>query len=1135
MKDTFKEFKPSSWAINNRTSVYIITIIITLAGILSYMSIPKEQFPDIKIATIYITTFNYGTSPTDVENLITKPIEKQLKGIAGVKKMTSNSVQDFSNIIVEFNTDISEIDAKQKVKDKVDLARKDLPNDLSAEPNVIAVDFSEFPMMSVNIAGDYDLDKLKNYADDIKDRIETLKEIRRVDMVGDLDREIQINVDMYKMQAAQVSMRDIENAVKFENMTISGGNVKMDGMQRSLSVKGEFKNVEQLRNIVVNSTAGSPIYLRDLAEVLDTHKEQESYARLYGKNVITLNVIRSTGENLVEASDKINAMIAEMQQSQLPKDLQITITGDQSTNTRVTLHDLINTIIIGFILVTLVLMFFMGATNALFVAMSVPLSMFIAFLVLPTIGFSLNMIVLFSFLLALGIVVDDAIVVIENTHRIFDNGKVPIERAAKTATGEVFMPVLSGTLTTLAPFIPLAFWKGLIGKFMVFLPVTLIITLLASLLVAYIINPVFAVDFMKPHADRNQHPLKTRAFKITSILFGTIAILSYLSALINHSTGAFGIGNLAVFMILLVLFYRLFLEQRIENFQTHTWPSIQNKYEKILRSALKHPWSMIGGTVVLFFMSIGLLMVRQPSVIFFPQADPNFVYVYLTLPVGTDVAYTDSVTRIAEGRVYKVIGDSNKIVSSVISSVAVNASDPAEGDRGTSSHKSRIMIAFVEYAKRNGESTEPYLDNIRNSLKGIPGVEITVAKEQSGPPTQKAINVEIACDDFDKLVATSIRMKNYLDSTAVPGVEQLKSNLQNKKPEIVFDIDRERANRQGISSAQIGGEVRDAVFGAEVSKFRDADDEYPIQLRYKEDQRNNIDALNNLKITYRDMNMGGIIRQVPLSAFSSIHYANTFGGINRKNQTRMVTISSNVLTGFNANAVVAKVQQAVDRFVMPDGVTVKMTGEQEEQAETGAFLGRALMISLGLIFLILVTQFNSFSKPLIILSEIIFSVIGVFLGNAIFGMDFSVIMSGIGIVALAGIVVRNGILIVEFTDLLREQGMELFEAIVEAGKTRLTPVILTATATTLGLVPLAIGLNIDFVTLFTELNPHIFFGGDSVAFWGPLSWTMIFGLTFATFITLILVPSMYLISERSKKSAVVSDPLVAAEEKVAMH
>ena len=1111
MKDVFKEFKPSSWSIDNKTSIYIITIIITLAGIFSYISIPKEQFPDIKIATIIVSTFNYGTSPTDMENLITKPLEKQIKGISGIKKLTSYSVQDFSNVVVEFNTGISEEEAKQKVKDKVDLARKDLPTTLSAEPNVLAVDFSEFPMLSVNIAGNYDLETLKKYGDAVKDRIEAMKEIRRVDMVGALEREIQVNVDMYKMQAALISMRDIESAIKYENMTISGGSVRMDDMKRSLSVKGEFTNVEQLKNIVVNGAGGAHLYLRDIADVVDTHKEQESYARLYGKNVITLNVIRSTGENLVDASDKIHVLLDEMKKHDLPKDITISITGDQSTNTRVTLHDLINTIIIGFILVTIVLMFFMGATNALFVAMSVPLSMFIAFLVMPSLGFTLNMIVLFSFLLALGIVVDDAIVVIENTHRIFDNGKVPIKRAAKIATGEVFLPVLSGTLTTLAPFIPLAFWKGLIGKFMFFLPITLIVTLLASLLVAYIINPVFAVDFMKPHEkdDKKLHSLKTKGFIVTSIIFGAFALINYIIGFAAHSKPAIGFANLAVFLILLVVFYRTFLEKRIYNFQTYTWPRFQNFYTGILRWALKRPGTMLAGTVGLFILSIGLLMVRQPKVIFFPQADPNFCYVYISLPVGTDAAYTDSITRVCEDRVYKVLGGyNNPIVSSVISNVAVNAGDPTAGDRGTYPHKGRIQISFVEFAKRHGESTWPYLDKIRTSLKGIPGAEITVDKESSGPPVQKPVNIEIACDDFDKLVSTSSSIKNYLDSLAIPGVEQLKSNLQNKKPQIVFDIDRERANREGISTAQVGNEIRSAVFGIEASKFRDDDDEYPIQVRYTEDQRNNIDELRNLKVTYRDMNMGGMIRQVPMSAFTQIYYSNTFGGISRKNQTRTVTISSNVLQGFNANEVVAQVQEAINNYPMPDGVTINMTGEQEEQKETGAFLGTAMLISFGLIFLILVTQFNSFSKPVIILTEILFSMIGVFMGNAIFGLDFSVVMTGVGIVALAGIVVRNGILLVEFTDLLREQGVELFEAIVEGGRTRITPVLLTATATMLGLVPLAVGLNIDFVTLFTELNPHIFFGGDSVAFWGPLSWTMIFGLSFATFLTLILVPCM---------------------------
>lgn len=1112
MKDKFKEFLPSSWSINNKTSIFVITIIITLTGIISYINLPKEKFPDIVIPTIYINTVYPGTSPADIENLVTKPIEKHLKSISGVKKLTSTSIQDFSIIMVEFNTDVNVAKAKLEVKDKVDEARTDLPNDLPRDPSVMEVNFSEMPILYINISGDYDLNQLKKFADELKDRIETLKEITRVDIVGALEREIQVNVDMYKMQSAGVTTGDIERAVSMENLTISGGLVSMGGMKRTVSVSGEFKNAEQVKNIVIRSMSGATVYLKDIAEVKDSFKEKESFARLDKKNVITLNIIKRSGENLIEASDKCRNIVADLQKTKFPHDLKITLTGDQSSQTRVSLHDLINTIIIGFILVTLILMFFMGTTNAIFVAMSVPLSMFLAFMVMPSIGFSLNMIVLFSFLLALGIVVDDAIVVIENTHRIYDNGKLNIVDAAKRAAGEVFVPVLSGTLTTLAPFVPLMFWKGIVGKFMYFLPVTLIITLIASLVVAYIINPVFAVQFMKPHHHTEGEKVKfTKRNRITIILFIAFALIFY-------AAGNFGLGNFLIFMLLIFLLNKFIITKAIFKFQNYVWPRVREKYKKVLTWVLKgyRPLAFIGGTIVLLFLSFVATAIRKPKVEFFPKGDPNFIYVYINLPIGTDQVYTDSITRIVEKRVYKVMGDHNPIVESIISNVAVGATDPSENDRSVASQKAKVTVAFVEFSERNGESTSDYLDKIRKQVKGIAGAEITVDQERAGPPTGKPVNIELAADDLNELITTSESLKSYLDSLQIGGIEELKSDFQRGKPEITININRERANREGISTAQIGMEIRNAIFGKEISKFRDANDDYPIQLRYLPEQRNNIDALMNMIITYRDMNMGGIIRSVPLASVADIKYTNTYGSIKRKNQKRTITIASNVLNGFNANDVVAEVQTAIAKFNHDEDVTIKLTGEQEDQKETSSFLGNAMLASLGLIFLILVTQFNSTSKAILILSEIVFSIIGVLLGFSIFGMNISIVMTGIGVVALAGIVVRNGILLVEFTDVLREQGYEVKEAIIEAGKTRMTPVLLTASATILGLIPLAIGFNIDFVTMFTELNPHMYFGGESVRFWGPLSWTMIFGLGFATFLTLILVPVMYLLNEKAK-------------------
>lgn len=1110
MKDAEKEFKPSSWAIDNKTAIYVLTVMLLVIGYFSYVSLPKENFPEIKISKIFVSTIYPGTSPANMENLVTKQLEKEIKGVQGLKKVTSNSYQDFSFITAEFNSGVDIADAKQRIKDAVDKAKTDLPNDLPDDPTVLDINLADLPIMYLNLSGDYDLKTLKQYADDLQERIESLPEISGVDIVGALDPEVQINVDLNKMAATRISFDDIERAIGYENISASGGTVPTDGVRRTLNIKKEFKSASEISNVVINTPTGAAVYLRDIATVVDGFKEQESFSTLYGKNVITLNVKKRSGENLIEASDKIREIIAEMKVKQFPKGLEIVTTGDQSDQTRVTLHDLINTIVIGFVLVTIILMFFMGVTNAFFVALSVPLSMCIAFMIMPSIGFTMNMIVLFSFLLALGIVVDDAIVVIENTHRIFDNGKVPIKKAAKMAAGEVFLPVLSGTLTTLAPFVPLAFWPGIIGDFMFFLPITLIITLLASLLVAYIINPVFAVDFMESHDPNEVYaPKFDKKVKKVLLYIGIVAVIGYF---IN-----FGVGNFVVLAALLYLLQHFFLEKAIRKFQKSSWPKFQDKYAKFLEWALHRPYAVLLSTLGLLVFSILFTMLRQPKFVFFPTADPNFAYVYISLPVGTDQAFTNEVTKKVEKTVTAVV---NKIgtqnVTSIISNVTKGVTDPQDEDQGDYPNRGKVTVAFIEFGKRKGETSAYYLDEIRKSVKGIPGAEISVTQEQAGPPTAKPISIEITGDDLDSIVATSEKLKSYLVAKNIDGVEELKSDFQNNKPEIIFDIDRERANREGISSGQIAMSLRTALFGKEVSKFRDLDEDYEINLRAIESQRNSLEALRNLKITYRDMGMGGMIRQVPVSAFAKIDYVNTYGGIKRKQQKRIVILSSNVTGDYNPNEVVANIQNDINEFNAPDGVQIKMAGEQEEQKETGIFLVTALIIAAFLMLIILVMQFNSIGKPLIILVEVLFSIIGVLLGISIFKMEMSIVMMGVGILALAGIVVRNGILLVEFADLLIDQGMKPFEAVLEAGRTRMTPVLLTATATMLGLIPLAVGLNLDFATLFTEGNPHIYFGGDNVAFWGPLSWTMIFGLIFATFLTLILVPSMYLIRIKVK-------------------
>jgi multidrug efflux pump subunit AcrB len=1106
-----KEFKPTSWAIDNKTTIYIITFIVTIAGFMIYGKLPKEQFPDIVIPQFVVATIYPGTSPEDMENLITKPIEKQLKSVSGIKKIKSQSIADFSMVTVEFNTGVAVAVAKQKVQDAVDKSKSDLPTDLDNDPTVQEVDFSEFPIMNINVSGNYSLDKLKKFAEMFQDEIEAMPEITRVDIIGALNREIQVNVDVYRMQAAGFTFRDIEGAIAAENVNISGGELNVDDVRRTLRVTGEFKDMESIRNIVVRSATGTSVLLRDIADVEDSYAERQDFARLDGKSVITMNVIKRAGTNLIAASDKIQEISERLQKTKLPAGVNVTLTGDQSEKTRVQLNDLINSVILGFIFVVLVLMFFMGTTNAIFVGLAVPLSILLAFLFMPSLHYSLNVIVMFSFLLGLGIVVDDAIVVIENTHRILhDHKELTVTQAAKMAAGEVFLPVLSGTLTNVAPFFPLLFWPGIVGEFMKYLPVTLIITLFASLIVAFIMNPVFAVSFMdkEDHIEKKNKGLKSLV-KPLLILLGLTGI--------SYGIG-FGFGNFMATITALYLVNHFVFNPMIAGFQGTLLPAFMNQYRRFITFLIQgyRPHGALGLVILMFFGVFSLFVASKPKVEFFPGGEPNFVYVYNQMPIGTDAHVTDSVTRIIEQRVNEVIAPNRQYVKSVISNVGIGAGDPQNPDRVVAPHKSKVTVAFVNFDERLGISTSNILSDIRKKLEGIPGTEISVEKERAGPPTGKPIAIEIAGEDFKVLNQLEKAVKSEIQKAGIKGIEDLKSDLVLNKPEIIVDIDRIKATQQGISTAQIALEIRNALYGKEISQFRDSKEEYPIMLRLKVENRNQIEKLVNLNISYRDMAAGGVFRQIPISTLATIRYESAYSSVNRKNQERVVTLSSNVLNGYNANEVVAEINQAVQNIDTPSGYMVRMGGEQEDQKETADFLGIAFLMALGMIFVILVTQFNSVSKPFIIFGTVVLSLIGVLLGFALTKMTMSIVMTGVGVIALAGIVVKNGIILIEFIDELRNRGYGLSKAITEAAAIRLTPVVLTASSAVLGLIPLALGLNINFETLFTHGNPEFFLGGDSVVFWGPLAWTIIFGLTFSTFLTLIIVPAMYYAIERIK-------------------
>lgn len=1103
---SFKEFKISSLSINNRTTVYLLTVLITIIGIYSYITLPKESFPEVEIPIFNVVTIYAGASPADIENVITRPIEEELQGIDGIDQISSVSKQATSIITIEFTTEKDKLVAQQEVNDAVEKARVELPAQLTQEPQVNDFNLDDQPILNINLSGNFDLVELKKFADEIQDRVESISDVNEAEIVGALEREIQINVDLHKMQAAGINFNDIRQGVQAKNMTVSAGQLNIGAMERSVRVDGEIEEAEDLENLILQNAAGDEVYLKNIATIRDDFADRESYASLNGEPVITINVKKKSGGNLIETSEATVAIVKELQETEFPKDLKVTITGDQSQDTKDSISNLFNTVILGFFFVVIVLMFIMGVQNAVFVGLAIPLSSLIAFAVMPTIDFSINIVVLFALILGLGIVVDNAIVIVENIYRHVTKGDLSKIEAAKKAAGEIALPVITGTLTTIAPFFPLLFWGGIIGRFMIYLPVTLILTLIASLLVALIMNPVFAVSFMSEDEDhiKGKQEHDNRFLWIASAVVAVLAVIFYL-------TGGMFLANLLIFIYLLWLSERFILKPLIRGFNESTLPKIQSYYHDSIQWILvgNRPWYILGLTTVFLFVSIFLLGVASPKVVFFPESEPNFVYVYNEMPAGTDLNETNRVNKQIEQRVYDVIGQDNPVVKSVISNVAVGANPPNSIDPTPSPNKSKVAVEFVDYQYRNGVSTQEILNQIRENVQDIPNTTVTVEKEQNGPPTGKPINIEITGNEFDQLISLTERFKNYIQEQDIEGIEELRSDLQVNNPEIIIDIDNEKANSYGISNVQVGAAIRTALLGEPVSTFREDEDEYDVTLRLQEDDRGNIIDLMN-------MTVGTPTGFVPISAVATPRLSNSYGAINRIDLERVATLSSNVLTGYNANEINMQIREALQDFEVPQGYQISLTGEQEEQAETSQFLAVALLAAIMLIFLVLVGQFNSIGKPLIIMSQVLFSLIGVFIGFATFGMDISVVLTGMGIIAVAGIVVKNGIILIDYIDILRNDGVGLKEAVIEGGATRLNPVILTAASTILGLIPLAMGLNIDFYGLFASFEPNLYFGGDNADFWGPLAWTIIYGLGFATFLTLFLVPSMYYIGVNAK-------------------
>jgi CzcA family heavy metal efflux pump len=1049
----------SNLAVDNKVAVYILMVLIVFIGWMTYTSMPREAAPDITIPLVIVSTPYVGVSPTDVEGLVTQPLERAFKSLSDIKQISSVSKEGMSTIRVEFNTGVDIDEALRRVRDKVNSTRPQLPSDI-LEPIVSEINFSEFPIMFVNVGGNVGLARLKKIAEDLQEKIEAVPGVLRADLNGGLQPEVQVNVDVYRMNAYQIGFDDIVNAIRNENLSLPGGTIDDKQTTRSVRVPGEFKQVKPLEDIVVKIQNGKAIFVRDVATVDYSFEDRQTYARLNGTEDVSLAVRKRAGENLLRIAGDVKEIVNTVQQT-LPAGITLTISNDQSEQIQRSVHELENSIMTGMFLVVLSLFMFFGFKNSLLVSTAIPMAMFVGFMVLGAFDITLNFVVLFSLVLVLGILVDDAIVVIENIYRHqHEYRKNPI-RAAKEGTAEVAVPVISSTITTVSPFIPLLFWPGVVGDFMWYLPITLIVMLGASLFVAFVISPVQGAQWinyeqeMKKAKQNLEHPRWWKKYNPLTWFYHEV--------------------------------------------DQYIFPWLQRMYVNTLRWTLQRKGATISAACALLVLVFVLFGLFGTGVEFFPNVDPQQINVSIEAPAGTSLDVTNAIAAALEEQLKNVKGkqDMQFIVTSIGTS-----DDPFDfgGGQGTS-NKGRVSINFVKKAERK-QSSVATMEQIRKQTAVITGADLRVSKLEMGPPVGAPVSIEISGDDYAELARLSARIREQIKN--IPNLFDLKDDYNTGKPEIEVVVDREKAGLLWTNTGQIASTVRAAINGAEASKYRVGEDEYKIRVRLREDQRSSVDDLENIHVTF--MNRRGTLMSIPLTAVADVRMTSGVTDIRRKDLKRVITITGSV-EGRLASDVLNDVRAALAGFDMPQGYSLKFTGKDEEQKKAEAFLTKAFIITIFLVFLILVMEFNSIKVPFVIMLSVLLSLIGVIIGLLVTRMPFSVIMTGVGVIALAGIVVKNAIVLLDFAKRRRDEGMPLDEALVEAGRTRLRPILLTAATTVLGILPLATGFDFDWRGFYFVV------GAESAAFWGPLGVAVISGLTISSFLTLVVVPTFYSLLE----------------------
>ncbi len=1018
--------KLTDLAVDRSTTTYVLLLLITLAGFGAYVGMPREKYPEIIIPRVIITTTYEGVSPTDIESLLTIPIERELAGLKDLRSMSSYSAEGVSSIDLEFEPTIDIDTALQKVRDKVDQAKSDLP-DAAEDPTIEEINFSEFPIMYLSLTGEIGLPVLTQLAEDLEDEIESIRGVLEVDVIGGVEREIQIIVDPVRASEYGISMADLVQLAQVENVNTPAGSIDLGNAKYLVRVPGEFTSAREIEDLVVKVSPEGAVYMRDIAEIKDGFKDVETKSRLDGVDAVTLSISKRAGESIIEISDKVRALVAEADRYLLPG-TDLHIISDQSVEIRDMVAELENSILSGLILVLVVIFMFLGFVNALLVALAIPVSMLLTFIGLEIMGTTLNMVVLFSLILALGMLVDNGIVIVENMYRHYQSGLSRVA-AAKKGASEVALPLMSSTLTTVAAFAPMFFWPGIWGEFMKYLPQTLTLCLVGSLFVGLVVNPALAGKFMV----RGKRYHEASDFKFHPIIGAYIALLSL---------------------------------------------------------ALR--WRMLTITLAAtLLVVISSVYITGAEVEFEPETEPSSALVNVDGPQGQSLEVTDAIIREIERRVadLKESGAAEYILASV-------GSEGSMSNMGSNRGESSIGRVTLDFPKLGSTDELPsaVIENLRGRFSDITGAEIRVDENQDGPPTGPPINVEITGPDYGTLTELAAEMVKIV--ALVPDTVDVRDDFDEGKPEVRVVVDRQQALALGLNTQFIGQTVQAAINGRKAGDYREGDEEYDVTVRFPAVFREDLSNLEAMTL----VNFNG--QAVPFSAVARLEQGAGIGFIRRIDRKRVVTVSAEVVNRSGAE-VLQDVAAALEDFRLPPGYSITYTGENEDAEESQEFLSRAYLVALFLIALILITQFNSVVQPLIIMSSVILSLAGVFLGLWIFDMRFSILMTSIGCISLAGVVVNNAIVLLDFINQRRNEGISAQDAIIEAGSTRFRPVMLTAVTTILGLIPMAMGVSFDFRT------GSWITGGESSQYWGPMAIAVIFGLTFSTILTLVVVPVLY--------------------------